>query len=239
MAVATSLERRSRSPTMKRPGPPHSAFIRLPNSVNAVCSLDRAVLSSERLQGCDSRGRPVGKIPHLDHARRHTYLLPSLDGMSGGAGDCCREPRTSIRQWRTCLGAGTGDACSSSLRTEQLPMRQGPSNDLHAGLPDGSSLLVPEGGVRLPHFPPVSGTALRSGSQFWMEPGARSRNCASRLAQAPRACCGAGICLFRDTRQGRKTNLARLPQRVRFRFWFAFDPPPGDALAVSTALAGG
>ena len=45
-------------------------------------------------------------------------------------------------------------------------MRQGPSNDLHAGLPDGSSLLVPEGGVRLPHFPPVSGTALRSGSQF-------------------------------------------------------------------------
>ena len=98
-----------------------------------------------------------------------TYLSsPFLDGMSGGAGDCCREPRASIRQRRT--GAGTGDADSSSLRTEQLPMRQGPCNDLYAGLPDGSSLLVPKGGVRLPHFPPVSGTALRSGSQFWMEP---------------------------------------------------------------------
>ena len=94
--------------------------------------------------------------------------------MFGGAGDSCREPRTSIRQWRTRLGAGTGDAGSSSLRTEQLQMRQGPSNDLHAGLPDGSSLLVPEGGVRLPHFPPVSGSALRSGGQFL--DGARARS---------------------------------------------------------------
>ena len=110
--------------------------------------------------------------------------------MSGGAGDCCREPRASIRQWRT--GAGTGDACSSSLRSEQLPMRQGPCNDLHAGLPDGSSLLVPEGGVRLLHFPPVSGTALRSGSQFL---DGESRFCAScerhnwggRLANARRS----------------------------------------------------
>ena len=65
-------------------------------------------------------------------------------------------------------------------------MRQGPCNDLHAGLPDGSSLLVPEGGVRLPHFPPVSGTALRSGSQFLDGARGSVMKLASRLAQAPR-----------------------------------------------------
>ena len=110
-------------------------------------------------------------------------------------------------------------------------MRQGPSNDLHAGLPDGSSLLVPEGGVRLPHFPPVSGTALRSGSQFWMGPGARSRNCGSRLAHVERAFAYTEI----------RGRVGKLIQRGypsgSLRFWSAFDPPPGDAFAVSTALA--